>query len=125
MTLHKTVTAQDFIEAIRIIVNRHDGNEYASLDEVLTSEMFDALLSRARQEAAEEMKSKLEEIYSECQRRDNERHKLALLKFGKEARREGRLEGLKEMDIAWKTCVLLGQKDTLELSSYRAEYNQP
>ena len=49
-----TVTAQDFIKAIRIIVNRHDSNEYASLDSQLTEQGFDALLSQVRQEARAE-----------------------------------------------------------------------
>jgi translation elongation factor EF-1beta len=138
MPLPKTVTAQD----VTIIPNDYDTN-------------LESLLSRARQEAvAEELKNKRSELTRIAESLElmsmtksgypghteavtmvlgeNERLKYLMQdERVKKARREGRLEGLKDMDEAWRSLdVPKKLRDSFKapvtdrLYSLRQEYQQ-
>jgi hypothetical protein len=82
----KQVTAQDFVDAIHNVPNMDANSD--GVDWNKTRGKFDALLSQARQEAIEEYK------------RTFYVSKAEIIEAQMEAHREGRLEGLREMDEA-------------------------
>jgi flagellar biosynthesis/type III secretory pathway protein FliH len=103
----KQVEAQDFVN--KLIITQEYG-----LDDVSALRDFDALLSQARQEAASE---KEEEMRRYMEQKIKEAKGIA--------RRDGRLEGLKEMDEAHRNAVPGRIINWDFIEKLRQEYQQP
>jgi hypothetical protein len=121
MSAKQVVTAQDFVS--KLIITQEQG-----LDEVSALRDFDALLSQARQEAVKEYQRTKELIHTVIDQ-------AFYLEIDK-ARREGRLEGLKEMDDTWSQMHFAKTSEWLDahrdwdydggnLWKLRQEYQQP
>ena len=108
----KTVTAQDFIDAL------HGANCVFGVGWDSALKDIDALLSQARQEARRE-------AVEECQRKVKEfpieGMKKEIDAIVAKERQEARREALKEMDEAYLKAMILKEPNTVPLQTLRRE----